>query len=876
MAADPVPLRAVSPSPSPAPARFVLFLLLLLAAAAVCEGPATRAEVHSLRGNTWKIRNANGSVRLSGVTVPGNVHSALLSRGIIEDPYYRFNDDTYRWIVLDNWTYSRMFTLPLDVSKWKRINLVCDGLDTVATVLINNITVGTSNNMFSRYTFDSTDVIRERNFIEVRFLSAISYAAQQSSQHNKYPVPPECPPLQQRGECHVNFIRKEQCSFSWDWGPSFPTQGIWKDIRIEMFNICHLTYLTAATIYDEKAQKWSVEVESFYDVVFFEPIEGELTVSIPSLRTQRTYKIVLANKEDSRSKVKLDINQDTSVDLWWPIGYGNQTGYNMTVTFTISRKYHIEKSIMVYFRTVELIQEPVPGSPGLSFYFRINGLPIFLKGSNWIPADAFLDRVTFDVLENLLQSAVDANMNALRVWGGGVYEQDEFYNLCDRLGIMIRRLKFHPSIIIWSGNNENEAALASNWFHIPSSNITLYLNDYVNLYVSNIQEIVLEEDRSRPYIASSPTNGEESIQENWVAKNPYDVHYGDVHYYSYTADCWDWTHFPKTRFASEYGFQSWPSFSTLERVSSPEDWYYNSSFTNHRQHQVAGNKNLLYQIQIHFNLSHAKKTPLQSFKDTLYLTQVMQAECIKAQTEFYRRSQSEIIDGQGLTMGALYWQLNDIWQAPSWASLEYGGKWKMLHYFARNFFAPVLPVAFEEHGTLLIYGVSDLPSNLKLILQVKVYKWNLMKPVCVYATESFILKARTAAPVYKEVTDNLLRRCDCSRYNCIVTFYLEENGQQLGPSNYYLLSSLKDAQMLRKPQVNATISQQGETYWITLKASSIAPYVWLDVGSIRGRFSDNGFLMLENIKLTTFHPWRPTNISELRKSLRVHSLLDIY
>ncbi|XP_078419500.1 beta-mannosidase [Cetorhinus maximus] len=896
MAAAPVP-------GSLSPGRLSLSLLLLAACVRAEVRPGLRPEIHSLRGNHWRIRNGNGSVRAAAV-VPGTVHSALFTGGIIEDPYYRFNDDAYRWIALDNWTYSRTFTLPSDVSKWKRVNLVCDGLDTVATILINNITVGTSNNMFSRYTFDSTGVIRERNFIEVRFLSAVSYAAQQSAQHSKYPVPPECPPIQQRGECHVNFIRKEQCSFSWDWGPSFPTQGIWRDIRIEMYNICHLTYLTATTVYDEKTQKWSVEVESFYDVVFSKPIEGELTVNIPSLRTQQTYKIVLENREDSRSKVRLEINQDASVDLWWPSGHGNQTGYNMTVTLTISREYHIEKSIMIYFRTVELIQEPVPGSPGLSFYFMINGLPIFLKGSNWIPADAFLDRVTFDVLQNLLQSAVDANMNVLRVWGGGVYEQDEFYNLCDELGIMIwqdfmfacalyptdqsylksvkeeithqiRRLKSHPSIIIWSGNNENEAALALNWFHIPSSNITLYLSDYIQLYVNTIREIVLEEDRSRPYIASSPTNGEESVQEKWVANNPYDVHYGDVHYYNYMADCWDWTRFPKTRFASEYGFQSWPSFSTLEMVSSPEDWNYNSSFINHRQHQKAGNKILLYQTQIHFNLSHSEN-PLQNFKDTLYLTQVMQAQCVKAQTEFYRRSRNEIINGQGLTMGALYWQLNDIWQAPSWASIEYGGKWKMLHYFARNFFAPVLPVAFEENGTLLIYGISDLSMDLKLNLQVKVYQWSLLKPVCVYATERFILKARSSAPVYKEVTDNLLRRCGCSRYNCVVIFYLEDNGQQLGPTNYYLLSSLKDAQMLRKPQINATISQQGETYRITLQTSSIAPFVWLDVGNVTGRFGDNGFIMVEKTKQTTFHPWRRTSISELKQSLRVQSLPDVY
>ncbi|XP_078057374.1 beta-mannosidase isoform X3 [Mustelus asterias] len=811
------------------PSRFPGRLSLLLLAVCARAGAAP-PEILSLRGNGWKIRSGNGSVR-AAAAVPGNVHSALLSGGIIQDPYYRFNDDAYRWIVLDNWTYSRTFSLPSDFSKWKRVNVVCDGLDTVATILINNITVGTSNNMFRQYTFDSTDVIRERNFIEVRFLSAVSYAAQQSAQHSKYPVPPECPPPQQNGECHVNFIRKEQCSFSWDWGPSFPTQGIWKDIRIEMYNVCHLTRLTATTTYDKKTQQWSVESESFYDVVSSKPIEGELTVNIPTLRTQQTFKIVLENGEDSRSKVKLDINQNASVDLWWPNGYGSQTGYNMTVTLTINREQHSEKSILIYFRTVELIQEPVPGSPGLSFYFKINGLPIFLKGSNWIPADAFLDRVTFDVLQNLLQSAVDANMNALRVWGGGVYEQDEFYHLCDELGIMIwqdfmfacalyptdesflnsvkteithqvRRLKSHPSIIIWSGNNENEAALAINWFNISSANITLYLSDYVQLYVNTIREIVL-------------------------------------------------------------------------KVSSPEDWYYNSSFINHRQHQKAGNKILLHQIQIHFNLSHAGN-PLQNFKDTLYLTQVMQAQCIKAQTEFYRRSRNEIISGQGLTMGALYWQLNDIWQAPSWASIEYGGKWKMLHYFAQNFFAPVLPIAFEDRGTLLIYGISDLPTDLKLIIQIKVYQWNLMEPVCVYATESFILKAMNSAPVYKEVTDNLLRRCGCKRVNCVVTFYLEDNGQQLGPMNYYLLSSLKDAQMVRKPQINATISQQGEMYRITLRTSSIAPYVWLDVGNIPGRFGDNGFLMVEKTKLTTFHPWRLTSISELEQSLCVQSLRDVY
>uniref|UniRef100_A0A8C8VGU1 Beta-mannosidase n=1 Tax=Pelusios castaneus TaxID=367368 RepID=A0A8C8VGU1_9SAUR len=671
-------------------------LLLLLAApwgpgtlAGSPPGPAAR----SLRGS-WRLASGNGSVVLSGA-VPGCVHTALLRQGLIQDPYYRSNDLAYKWISLDNWTYSRTFKA-FDARKWQKVNLVFEGIDTVAQILVNNVTVGRTDNMFNRYSFDITSVIKEDSFIEVRFLSAISYAAQRSRSHRAYRVPPQCPPPVQKGECHVNFIRKEQCSFSWDWGPSFPTQGIWKDVRIEAYNICHLIYFTLTPIYVKSAQQWSLEIESVFDVVSSKPVVGLVTVNIPKLQIQQTYTTELHPGED-RIVLLVNISKSATVQKWWPNGHGNQTGYDMTTTFIMEAGYKIEKFSKAYFRTVELVEEPIPGSPGLSFYFRINGHPIFIKGSNWIPADSFQDRVSSDVLKIILQSTVDANMNALRVWGGGVYEQDEFYDICDELGIMIwqdfmfacalyptdqnflksvraeithqvKRLKSHPSIILWSGNNENEAAIAGNWFFIPHAEMKVYFKDYVTLYVKNIQEIVLAEDKSRPYITSSPTNGMESVKEGWISQNPYDTHYGDTHFYDYLSDCWDWTVYPKTRFASEYGFQSWPSFSTLEKVSSTEDWSFTSNFSFHRQHHASGNDQMLHQAGLHFKLPQ-NTDPLQLFKDTIYLTQVMQAQCIKAETEFYRRSQSEIINGEGHTMGALYWQLNDIWQAPSWASL---------------------------------------------------------------------------------------------------------------------------------------------------------------------------------------------------------------
>ncbi|XP_004431061.1 PREDICTED: beta-mannosidase [Ceratotherium simum simum] len=877
-----------------------LRLLLLLA---LCwAGPSAAARTLSLRGR-WRIRSGNGSLELPG-DVPGCVHSALFQRRLIQDPYYRFNDLDYRWISLDNWTYSKEFRIPFDISKWQKVNLIFEGVDTVTKVLLNNVTIGKTDNMFRRYSFDVTGLVGDVNSIELHFQSPVLYAAQRSKAHTCYQVPPSCPPLVQKGECHVNFIRKEQCSFSWDWGPSFPTQGIWKDVRIEAYNICHLNYFTFSPIYDNRAQEWNLEIESSFDVVSSKPVYGQVIVALPKLQTQQTHSIDLQPGERI-VELFVKINKNIAVETWWPHGHGNQTGYNMTILFKLDGGLSIEKSAKVYFRTVELIEEPIKGSPGLSFYFKINGFPIFLKGSNWIPADSFQDRVTSDLLRLLLQSAVDANMNTLRVWGGGIYERDEFYELCDELGIMVwqdfmfacalypadqgfvdsvraevayqvRRLKSHPSIIIWSGNNENEAALMMNWYGIHFSDLHTYINDYVTLYVKNIREVVLAGDKTRPFVTSSPTNGAESVAEGWVSHNPYDKHFGDIHFYDYVSDCWNWKIFPKARFASEYGYQSWPSFSTLEKVSSEEDWSYESKFSLHRQHHAHGNDEMLLQAGLHFKLPQSTD-PLRSFKDTIYLTQVVQAQCVKTETEFYRRSRSEIVTGEGHTMGALYWQLNDIWQAPSWASLEYGGKWKMLHYFARHFFAPLLPVGFENQDVFFIYGVSDLHSDCKVTLTVRVHAWSSLEPLCSRDTKHLVMKVGEAVLLYREPVPKLLERCGrCTRQSCVVSFHLSAAGRLLSPTNYHFLSSLKEAVGLQKANITAVVSPHGGTFVFDLETSAVAPFVWLDVGSIPGRFSDNGFLMTEKTRAVVFHPWKPTSKRELEQSLQVTSLTDIY
>ncbi|XP_033967913.1 beta-mannosidase [Pseudochaenichthys georgianus] len=863
--------------------------------------PRVYSETLSLNGK-WSLSNSNGSVSLPA-EVPGCVHSTLQKQGYIQDPYFRFNDVSYRWIAFDNWNYTTTFTVSTQLRSKQKVLLVFDGVDTIASIWLNGIGVGETDNMFQRYAFSVRDVLKDGdNVLKVSFLSPVLYASDQRRAHSAYRVPPDCPPDVQHGECHVNFIRKAQSSFSWDWGPSFPTMGLWRGVRLEAFDVLQLVLLSSVPLYSVSSSQWRVHVELRVDAL--QTTNGTISLSVPELESEQIFQMQFLRGRTKKS-FDLHVNTSSEVKLWWPNGHGGQPSYLLTVGgfqdgFTI-----LNTETKVYFRTVELVQEPVVGSPGLSFYFRINGKPIFLKGSNWIPAHSFQDRVTPDVLRNLLQSAVDANMNALRVWGGGVYEQDLFYSLCDEMGIMVwqdfmfacamyptdedflqtvreevlhqvQRLKSHPSIIIWSGNNENEAALATNWFDIPEAEKPTYLTDYVKLYVDNIRGIVQEEDHSRPFLVSSPTNGFESEQEGFVAKNPYDAHYGDTHFYTYTEDCLDWRTFPRTRFASEYGYQSWPSFSTLQPVSIEEDWSYNSPFFEHRQHHDSGNQQMLLQASLHFNLPNATD-PHRRFTDTLYITQVMQAQCVKAQTEFYRRSRSEILEGKGGTMGALYWQLNDVWQAPSWSSIEFGGKWKMLHYFAQSFFSALLPVSFEDEGMLFIYAVSDLSHDLKLSAVVSVYDWSALDPVCSRRSDSLLIPGGSAAAIFKQRVDPLLGGCGrCSRLTCLLAFHLEDSSGQRGPTNHHFLSSPKDAQGLQRPNITASVQADKSLLTVTLHSSAVAPFVWLDVGNIPGRFSSNGFLMLSANTTVSFNAWRPTSAAELSKALTITSLADVY
>ncbi|GFS83583.1 beta-mannosidase [Trichonephila clavipes] len=765
--------------------------------------------------------------------------------------------------------------------------------------------------MFVRYLFDIKSILQFDNKILISFKSAVEYAKEHHEvQILNYMIPPTCPPPVQKGECHVNYIRKMQSSFSWDWGPSFPTQGIWKPLEIVGFDTLLIRDVTVfPEISNGKLQSMAVSV--YMEMASLESVNGTIKIYLNDSIILLS-KITIQPDENlfAKKTFKIIALQNLDIKLWWPNGLGDQPLYLLKVVFS-NNKETSSKSINIGFRTVELVEEPIEKSPGLSFYFRVNGVPFFAKGSNWIPADSFQERITPKYIEDLLQSAKDANMNMLRVWGGGIYESDEFYETADKLGLLIwqdfmfacalypvnqdflssvkteitqqvRRLQHHPSLLLWAGNNENEQAISGPWWPIVNSNFNQYKSDYVKLYIDTVMPIVTQEDPSRTFLPSSPSNGPQTVKEGWISKNPQDNHYGDVHFYNYFGDEWSPDTYPRARFVSEYGFQSYPSFESMANVTKPEDWKYPlSGLVAHRQHHPFGNLQISSMIAKHFKLPLAS-CRVKGFKDFLYLSQVVQAVAIKTETEKYRRSQSEIVNGEGKTMGALYWQLNDIWPGPSWASIEYGGKWKMLHYYAKSFFSPLLVSPYEENGEAVVSVVSDLPEPLNDVkLNVHVYKWSSLEPA--YSeVKTFKHPQRSSQIVFRQNITNLLQKGNCSsRNHCFIYFIIEsQENPNLKSNNILLLSEFSSAIGLIRPNIYVSVTGpfisevSNFTFNITLKTNAVAPFVWLEVQNTPGRFSDNGFIIVNEIMSILFYSNKNIRGVDIIKTLSITSVKD--
>ncbi|CAH1390501.1 unnamed protein product [Nezara viridula] len=798
----------------------------------------------------WYVSHSNGSM-LTETKVPGGIYSDLKST--LGDILYGNRDEDYKWVGRSDWKYHTEFSVSSADLKHKSVWLVLHGVDTIGEVYLNDRHILSCNNMFVRYNVNIKHLlVAGNNRLDVYLKSPVQEAERLTTKQG-YVVPPNCPPPSYHGECHVNMLRKMQASFSWDWGPSFPSVGIWKQAEIVFTDGPQIESITVKT--EPQKDKWVVTLTAWFGPSLFQIHDNLVAHFFWSEFAFGKYSvpvtIKIANKQSH--SVSFSLPKD-EIKLWWPNGYGEQNLYKVEMVFQ-----QLQKSVNIGFRTIKVMEPEVMS--GKMFYVEVNGQPIFAKGTNWIPSSVMPEySADKDRVPALLEDTAKAYTNMIRVWGGGIYESDLFYETCDRLGIMVwqdmlfacsmyptydeylssvkveieqqvQRLQHHPSLAVWAGNNENEGALMDNWYG-TSSNFERYIGDYVKLYVETIKPIVLGIDETRPYFISSPS----SNIGNYTS-HPGSPFYGDVHYYNYDGNGWDPRIYPNPRFASEYGSYSLPSYECLKPALPPNQTYWGSQYVERRIHAPNGNQTII--SQIFKNLPKPK-----DIKDIIYLSQINQAMATKVESEKYRRLRSiRLESGEGLTMGALYWQLNDIWPSPSWSAIDYCGNWKMLQYYAFDFFAPIIvsPEMSSDEKQISVYVVADGAVSYKYAnLIFNIYRWdsNSICPEKTF-TRNISVVENNSVNVLNLYVENY-----CRDKNCFYTTRLQVENSVITPENFLFHLPLRQ---YNYPETSVEVAKleilDQHSARLILYARKYALFVWLNVDGVQGRFSKNGFHM---------------------------------
>ncbi|XP_049271944.1 beta-mannosidase-like [Rhipicephalus sanguineus] len=991
-------------------------------------------------------------------TVPGGIYTDLSMAGVIGEPYYGDGDVEYEWVGWESWKFYRSFVVPRYIRYSRYVKLVAHGIDTACTVTLNGIDVLNTSNMFVRYEVEVMTMIRRNNSIVVSCESPLRYALRKHElrvSSNTTPVQPLCPPPEQRGQCHINMIRKMPCSFGWDWGPSFPSTGIWKPIELVAYNQAFIRDVTVTTTPKRtkyEAYRWNLEVGVFFTISRLAPKHGTISISLgaASLLSSVVHFENLENRrnshEDYRGKVTvpLSIPGDMEIQSWWPSGYGSQKLYHLNVSMSVDGE-KCYKAIRFGFRTVELVEDVIShGTEGAEFYFKINGVPIFVKGSNWIPADILPERVTEAYIRNLLQSAKDANMNMIRVWGGGIYEKDYFYDLADELGILIwQDLMFSvslypadddflrsvatevkqqrdgqpivtgykldgedfvpapeeattPALLRTIASKANEAlgdiiakegdeSLAlcigflclsyifrAEWQDFRHAADYLCCEEFHRVYRSGclageqtVDSVELGRQRREvtgysryfgagvdfelrcvvanghvdelcsggrahgmqvngaelvllvlpraanfsevAFLFAEVAGGASSRAVRTSLNTPVEprrlvelvgrVHEvlseagGNnlvrVHYYEYWDNSWSPAGYPIPRFVSEYGLLSYPSPETMKKIAPESTLVFPMSpFLETRQHHSEGKVELVRSLYVYFGIAapySGVNGTEEGYAMMSYLSQVVQAEAVRTGCESFRRWRSYLDDtGRGHTMGVLYWQLNDIWQAPSWSSIEYGGRWKMLHYFAKKFYSPVLVSPFSNGTDLFVFVLNDKLSPLENVsLNIISQKWTSFVPA---NSTAFILTVPGASS-FEAVTislDSLWNSSSCTSTECFLWLTLEDAlmGFSLAPEAYVLPAPLADATLMQATIKVRSVTgplfpdREPYTYQLDLSTDNVAVFVWLDSQHLSGHFSDNGFLLREPTKAVLFHTSDNVTAEQLREAIAVYTVSD--
>jgi beta-mannosidase len=797
--------------------------------------------------DNWTFKSVTDSIWKSA-TVPGNVHSDLLDHKLIKHPFIGANEDSLQWVSETGWEYKTSFSVDKETLQKKHIELNFEGLDTYASVFLNDSLILNTNNAFRAFKVDAKSALKPVNDLRIVF-ERTSISEEKEKAKLGYQLP----------EGNRIFTRKAQFQYGWDWGPKLNMSGIWRPVTLSAWNVFRIDdiYLEQLDLNKEFAHMViNLKNESI--------IENHLDYDIYiNNNLYKTYE----NKEDSKERhFKPLVVSIENPKLWWPHNLGEPYLYDIKVVVrddeTILDSISVKKGI----RTIELITEK--DSIGESFYFKVNDVPVYAKGANYIPQNSMQDKVTDAHYEKLLDDVVDANMNMLRVWGGGIYENDIFYDLCDEKGILVwqdfmfacamypgdeyflenvkqeaiqnvKRLRNHTSIVLWCGNNENsEGWHRWGWQKDRSEQEkdeiwSNYLKVFDSILPNTINQLT-----DTPYWESSPRYGR---------GNPKYKTEGDAHDWWIWHDAYPFEHLEENvpRFMSEFGFQSFPSYEAIRYINQSDSIEISSAgFKNHQKH-VRGFELIDDYMQRDFPIP-------KNAEDYVYVSQLLQAYGITKGIEAHRRAKP-------YNMGTLYWQLNDCWPAVSWSSIDYFGHWKALHYQAKKSFENVLISQTLKNNMLNIYVINDSSGSFYDMLTIKISDFN-----------GNILHEFPEGIAIEGHSSDIKYVLDLTPFNLNTNAIVITSSIKNATSNFFLVKP-KDLK-LKKAPIEQTITKTKSGFKITLKSTTLHKNIFLYTKA-KGHFSDNYFDLMPNENIVIEIETKENTLTDLKiKSL--NDLLD--
>lgn len=775
--------------------------------------------ITSLNGK-WKMREL-GTTKWFDTTVPGSVYLDLLNNNLMEDPFWGDNELRSLEISKKDFEYRRIFVIEeIDAS---HVFLNCEGLDTLCEVYLNEQKILDSDNMHCRYNINITNVIKKgNNSIRILIKSPTKFVLEKNKEQFLTSCADAVP--------GISHIRKAHYMFGWDWGPKLPDSGIWRDIYITGYVWGKLEDVMISQHGTDK--QWEVLVDT--EVTNFSQDEYTIQYTLTAPNGEVQYK-------GENKKIIVD-----NPKLWYPRTMGEQPLYTLSVSLLYHSITADIKTLTIGLRTIRLVREP--DEWGESFAFEINGQTFFAMGANYIPEDNLLSRRSKERSEKLIRSCIEANFNMLRIWGGGYYPDDWFYDLCDQYGILVwqdhlyacgaysfsekfkqnitaetidnvRRIRHHPSLCLWSGNNELEYAWAYwRWEEAYGNDLK---QDYIRQFEEYLPELTHSFDPNTDYITSSPTargGFDDPNQEN----------IGDMHYWEVWHGRKPLSEYRKLfpRFMSEFGLQSFSSVKTVSTFTTPQEQNIFSYTMEQHQKNGTGNEKILYYISQYFKYPN-------NFQSLVFLSQLVQAEGVRIGVEHWRRH-------RGRCMGALYWQLNDCWPGASWSSIDYFGRWKALHYFARIFFNPILLGAVEDDNRVHIF-ISNETSNMV----AETVTWQLRD-----FSDKIILsgecKGDIAPFTSADIASVLIPDMDYSQKRKAYFTYKYESQTEYKVLFFAPYKHLE----LTEPSIEYRVAEEDGRTQIQLLTNTVTPFVTIETKHSEAIFSDNYFHLVPGITKT--------------------------